>query len=133
MLPNDDHSIHRKFGSAQGEGFGDGGVYSYSVSPFPITAQISLGELIHVQGNQLQCGVVMFPVPAISFEKPIDEMLSMGILFLPKWRLTPPSGADHFSSRLHRWLRDGSTWRRRLPIRPAWSETGAATTLPIAS
>jgi hypothetical protein len=75
----DQNAIDGQLRSAQRQGFGDRRMNPDAVPTFALAAEIALGKLIDVKRNQIHLRTMVLSVPAVTFEKAIDEMLRVGV------------------------------------------------------
>ena len=79
MLADDQHAVHRKVRAPEGECFRDGRINPHAMTTGPVTAEIAFGKLIDIKRCQFNRRMVVAPLPAVTFEKAIDEMLRVGM------------------------------------------------------
>ena len=79
MLPYEQYAVHGQLGPAKGQRVGDrwknrqGGE-----ARRPVSAQIAIGLLVHVQRDQVHRRPVVPAVPAVTLEKAVTDVLGRG-------------------------------------------------------
>src|SRR5439155_16776217 len=75
VLTNYDDAIHRQLGTPACQRFFDTRINRNPEATRTIAGEIVCWELVHVERNQLDRGMVPVSLPPIAFKEPIDEML----------------------------------------------------------
>ena len=78
MLADEQNSVYGQPISSSREHLGDGRI-NLHVGKDAAAAQVTLRELIHVKGDQVHGGEVVFSVPPVAPQKAVQDMLGVGV------------------------------------------------------
>src|SRR6185436_15689010 len=79
VFADEQHAVDGEFGTAQRQRVRDRRKYFHTMAARAVAAQVALGKLIHVESGQLEGWLMVPALPAIAFERAVEEMLRVGI------------------------------------------------------
>src|SRR2546428_12862865 len=79
VLGDNDHTINLKLRAPKRESFFDGRINLHSVPARAVAAEVAFRKLVHIERGQFDRRTMMPALPAVAFEKTVDEMFGVRI------------------------------------------------------